>query len=69
MAYIYTNSKGEQYYLHAKDVTLKQGRVQRIYFFARAQQQGAVDAVPAGYTVVENQRTGLPILILILKKQ
>ncbi|HVQ43972.1 MAG TPA: hypothetical protein VMT30_03320 [Candidatus Saccharimonadia bacterium] len=47
-----------------KDVTLKGGRLQRIYFFAREVREGAVDAMPEGYTDVENPRTGL----LVLKK-
>ena len=62
MAYAHTNSKGQQYFLHMKDVTLKGGRLQRIYFFARDVREGAVDAMPAGYMVVENARTGLPVL-------
>ncbi len=62
MAFSHTNSKGQQYYLHMKDVTLKGGRIQRIYFFARDVREGAVDAMPAGYIVVENPRTGLPVL-------
>lgn len=62
MAYSYTNSKGQTYYLHSKDVTLKNGRMQTIYFFAREVRDGALDAVPAGYTVVETQRTGMPVL-------
>ena len=63
MAYSHTNSKGQTYYLHMKDVTLKGGRLQRIYFFAReVREDGAVDALPAGYMTVENPRTGLPVL-------
>lgn len=62
MAYSTTNSKGQTYYLHMKDVTLKGGRVQRIYFFARDVRDGAVDALPQGYTEVENPRTGLKVL-------
>jgi hypothetical protein len=62
MAYAHTNSKGQQYLLHQRDVTLKGGRVQRIYFFAREIKEGAIDSMPAGYVVVENARTGLPIL-------
>ncbi len=65
MAYSQTNSKGQQYFLHMKDVTLKGGRLQRIYFFARDVRDGAVDAMPAGYVSVENLRTGL----LVLKKE
>ena len=64
MAYSQINSKGQQYYLHMKDVTLKGGRLQRIYFFARDVREGACDALPAGYIPVENPRTGL----LVLKK-
>jgi hypothetical protein len=53
MAYSYTNSKGQAYYLHKKDVTLKNGRQQTIFYFARDVRDGNLDAVPAGYTVVE----------------
>ena len=62
MAFTHVNSKGQTYYLHQRDVTLKGGRVQRIYFFAREVKDGAIDALPEGYIVVENPRTGLPIL-------
>jgi hypothetical protein len=62
VAYSYTNSKGQQYYLHSKDVTLKNGRKQTIYYFARDVRSGALDAVPAGYKVVETERTGMPVL-------
>lgn len=62
MAFGYTNSKGQEYFLHKKDVTLKNGRQQTIYFFARDVRDGALDEVPAGYQVVETQRTGMPVL-------
>ncbi|MBI4037166.1 hypothetical protein HY385_01970 [Candidatus Daviesbacteria bacterium] len=62
MAYKHTNSKGTEYYLHSKEVRLRSGKQQRIYYFAKVAGQGAVDAVPAGFTVVENSRTGLPVL-------
>lgn len=63
MAYSHTNSKGTAYYLHSRVTTLKNGREQRIYFFAKdVRPDDAVDAVPAGYEVGENSRTGLPIL-------
>ena len=61
-AYSYTNSKGQTYYLHTREVTLKNGRVQRIYFFARDIRAGSLDAVPAGYMVMETKRTGMPVL-------
>jgi len=62
MAYSHKNSKGQTYYLHSKDVTLRGGRQQTIYYFAREVKAGALDALPAGKSVVENQRTGLPLL-------
>lgn len=61
-AYSYTNSKGQTYYLHTRQVTLKNGRVQTIYFFARDVRDGALASVPAGYQVVETKRTGMPVL-------
>jgi hypothetical protein len=63
MAYAHKNSKGQTYYLHGKEVTLRNGRKQRIFYFSREAKQGdALDAVPSGYKVGENQRTGLPFL-------
>jgi hypothetical protein len=62
MAYSHVNSKGQTYYLHSKDVTLKGGRQQTIYFFARDIREGALDELPEGRVVIENTRTGLPIL-------
>jgi len=62
MAFSFKNSRGITYFLHYKDVTLRGGRNQRIYFFARDVRDNAVDAVPAGYKVVETERTGMPVL-------
>jgi len=62
MAYSYTNSKGVTYYLHFKDVTLRGGKKQRIYYFARDVRSGSLDEVPAGYKVMETKRTGMPVL-------
>lgn len=62
MAYEFTNRKGVKYYLHSRSVTLKGGRNQVIYYFARDIRPGALDSVPAGYTVVETAKTGMPIL-------
>jgi hypothetical protein len=62
MAYAFTNKKGVTYYLHSKLVTLKGGRQQTIYYFARDIRAGALDAVPAGYQVMETAKTGMPIL-------
>lgn len=62
MAYVFKNSKGVSYILHSKEVLLKGGRKQTIYYFARDERAGALDAVPAGYQVQETTKTGMPIL-------
>ena len=61
MGYSHQNSKGKTYFLHSKDVVLKGGRNQTIYYFAKEANAGACD-LPAGKTVVENTKTGLPFL-------
>lgn len=63
MAYSHDNSKGQTYYLHGKMVTLRGGRKQQIYYFSReVKKADALEEIPGGYTVVENKRTGLPML-------
>jgi len=63
MAYSVQSKKtGETYYLHSKDVTLRGGRKQTIYYFARQAKENAMDDLPSGYAVMENSRTGLPML-------
>lgn len=60
MAYAHTNSKGVKYYLHTKDVVLRGGKNQKIYFFAKNEKndKGTPCDLPAGMTVVENERNG-----------
>jgi len=63
MAYSVQSKKtGETYYLHSKDVTLRGGRKQTIYYFARQAKENAMDDLPSGMVVMENSRTGLPML-------
>ena len=63
MAYSYTNKKNQTYFLHGKQVTLQNGRQQRIFYFAKEPKEGeALEALPDGYTVTENDRTGLPFV-------
>ncbi len=61
MAFSFKNSKGVTYYLHANTRMLKSGKEQKLYYFAKTVKDGALDAVPAGYQVVES-KTGLPVL-------
>lgn len=51
------------YTLYAREVALKRGHKQVIYFFSqRTPKSGAPVDLPAGYTVAQNKRTGLPYL-------
>jgi hypothetical protein len=61
MAFSFTNSKDRTYFLHKRETTLKNGRTQTIYFFAKEVKDGSLDAVPAGYVVSES-KNGLPVL-------
>lgn len=61
MAYSYTNDKDRTYILHSKTTTLKNGREQTLYFFAKDEREGSLDAVPEGYEVSET-KNGLPVL-------
>lgn len=60
-AFAYTNSKGNTYYLHARVTTLKNGKEQTIYFFAKEVKDGVLEALPAGYEASES-KNGLPVL-------
>ena len=61
MAYSFTNSKGNTYYLHTKKSMTSTGKERTLFFFAKEMKEGTLDAVPAGYDVVE-MKTGLPVL-------
>lgn len=59
MAYTHTNSKGVTYYLNSKEVTLRGGKKQVIYFFSKDERpETAVNELPAGMVVNENPRNG-----------
>jgi hypothetical protein len=63
MSYSAVSKKsGRTFYLHCKEVTLRGGRKQTIYYFAGEAKEGAIDSLPPGYIVGENSKTGLPIL-------
>ena len=57
-----SKKSGKTFYLHSREVTLRGGRKQTIYFFGGEIKQGAVDKLPPGYIIAENSKTGLPIL-------
>ncbi|HSW74173.1 MAG TPA: hypothetical protein VLG71_03365 [Candidatus Limnocylindria bacterium] len=63
MAYSVKSKKsGKMYHLHSKEVELSGGRKQRIFYFAGEAGANSLNALPAGYEVMENERTGLPML-------
>ncbi len=61
MAFNYTNSRGNTYYLHGRETELRNGQKRVIYFFAKDQREGTLDALPEGYEVSETAN-GLPVL-------
>lgn len=60
MAYSQTNSKGITYYLHKSEVTLRGGKPQTIFFFAKKEKndKGVPCDLPADRIVKENPRNG-----------
>jgi len=59
---IVSRKSGKPFYLHTKEVQLRWGRTQTIYYFAPTIRSNAIDALPEGYLVTENPRIGLPLL-------
>jgi hypothetical protein len=66
MAYKHTNSKGTEYILHSRATGKGNGR---IFFFAKEEKEGAMDALPEGYEIKESEKTGLPILKKIVQEE
>jgi hypothetical protein len=66
-AYSHKNSKGVTYFLHKKDVTLRGGKAQTIFFFAKSETgaKGEPSDLPEDRVVTENPRNGF----LTLKKK
>ncbi len=57
-----SKKSGKMYYLHTKEVKLAGDRKQVIFYFAGDEGSNTLNALPAGYEVTENARTGLPML-------
>ncbi|MCX6981460.1 MAG: hypothetical protein NTV08_12005 [Verrucomicrobia bacterium] len=63
MAFTTVSKKsGKTYHLHARLQKLKGGQEVTLYYFGGEAKAGAIDAVPAGMEIIENERTGLPML-------
>jgi hypothetical protein len=57
-----SKKSGKTYYLHLKRQERKNGGFTDLYYFAGEIKAGALDELPAAYKVIENERTGLPML-------
>lgn len=69
-AYKHTNTKGVTYFLHSKDVTLRGGKLQTIYFFAKELGgKGEPADLPEGYEVTENPRNAFLTIRKIRKPE
>ena len=63
MAYSAKSKKsGKEYFLHRRNQVLKGGQTVTLYYFGGEAKEGAIDALPEGYEVSENSKTGLPLL-------
>ena len=58
MGYNHTNSKGVKYYLNSKDVVLRGGKKQTIYYFSKDDRKETSTELPSGMSVNENPRNG-----------
>lgn len=61
MGYNHTNSKGVTYHLNSKNVILRGGKEQTIYYFSKDERPEACD-LPEGYVVSENPRNGFLVV-------
>jgi len=56
------NSKGVTYYLNCKNVKFG-GKMRDLYYFSKAKRpETYCENLPDGYTIIENKKTGLPLL-------
>jgi len=58
MAYQHTNSKGVTYHLNCKEVTLRGGKKQTIYYFSKDHRDETACELPEDRMVNENPRNG-----------
>lgn len=59
---VVSKKSGKTYFLHSRNQKLKGGQQVMLYYFAGTAGEGAMDALPEGYEVSENLKTGLPLL-------
>ncbi|MEM7819637.1 MAG: hypothetical protein QXD48_02300 [Candidatus Aenigmatarchaeota archaeon] len=54
--YVYKSKNGQKFWLHAKT-----NRKVTLYYFSK-DPTNAINSLPKGFEVIENQKTGLPFL-------
>jgi N-acetylneuraminic acid mutarotase len=59
---VISKKSGKTYFLHQRNQALKGGQQVTLYYFGGEAKDGAIDALPEGYEVSENTKTGLPLL-------
>lgn len=57
---IQSKKNGRTYYLHTREQVVGSHKFQLYYFASKIMEDEALKAVPDGYEVLENERTGLP---------
>lgn len=57
-----SQKSGKTYFLHSRNQKLKGGQQVMLYYFAGEPGEAAMEALPEGYEVSENTKTGLPLL-------
>ena len=63
MAFSVVSKKSNKtYHLHSRRQKLKGGQEVTLYYFSGTVGEGALDTLPDGMEVIENERTGLPML-------
>lgn len=58
---VVSKKSGRTYYLHLREQKRADGKTTKLFYFS-GDSKGSLDALPEGYTTVENERTGLPFL-------
>ena len=59
---VISKKSNKTYHLHSRRQKLKGGQEVTLYYFSGSVGEGALDALPDGMEVIENERTGLPML-------
>ncbi|MDX2226718.1 MAG: hypothetical protein SFY92_06495 [Verrucomicrobiae bacterium] len=57
-----SKKSGKTFILNSKAAKLKNGREVTLFYFSKEATPFSIDALPAGYEIAENSKTGLPIL-------